>query len=255
MNNEIDWHERFLQQAGWTKSLRDYLFGRALRPSPSKILEIGCGTGAILSDLTDLSSGESRTLYGIDLEKAYLAQARRHAPTARLACANAYNLPFPDQTFDAVFCHYVLLWLNDPAGALSEIRRVTVSGGAILVLAEPDYGGRIDYPEALARLGAWQSQSLQTQGANPEIGRRLPGLFKQAGLVEVESGVLGAQWSQSPAEEDLRMEWQVMRNDLAEVVLKETLDALERIDRQASRDGERVLYVPTFYTWGRVPKT
>lgn len=255
MHNEINWHERFLQQAGWTKSLRDYLFGRALAPSPSKILEIGCGTGAILSDLTGLSSDLSHTLYGIDLEEAYLTQARRHAPAARLACANAFKLPFPDHCFDAVFCHYVLLWLNDPAGALSEMGRVTVSGGAVLALAEPDYGGRIDYPDALARLGAWQSESLQAQGADPEIGRQLAGLFKRAELVEVESGVMGAQWSRSPAEKDLRMEWQVMRSDLAEAVPQEELDILERIDRQANRAGERILYVPTFYTWGRVPKT
>ena len=254
MNNEINWHERFLQQAGWTKSLRDYLFSRALAPTPSKILEIGCGTGAILSDLAGLSSGVSRSLYGIDLEEAYLAQAHRHAPAARLACANAYRLPFPNHSFDAVFCHYVLLWLSDPAGALSEMQRVTGSGGAILALAEPDYGGRIDYPEALARLGAWQSQSLRAQGANPEIGRRLAGLFKQAGLVEVESGVMGAQWNQSPTEENLRMEWLVMRNDLAEAASKETLDDLERIDRRASQAGERVLFVPTFYAWGRVPE-
>jgi ubiquinone/menaquinone biosynthesis C-methylase UbiE len=255
MNNEFNWHERFLQQAGWTKSLRDYIFAKALPPTASKILEIGCGTGAILSDLTGLSSGGNCTLYGIDLEEDYLAQARQHAPPARLACANAYDLPFPNYKFDATYCHYVLLWLNDPAGALREMRRVTAPGGAILGLAEPDYGGRIDYPEALARLGTWQSQSLQAQGANPKIGRRLAGLFKQAGLVEVESGVLGAQWSQSPTEEDSRMEWQVMRNDLAEAVPKEALDVLERIDQQASQAGERVLFVPTFYAWGRVPET
>jgi SAM-dependent methyltransferase len=255
MKNEVNWPERFLQQAGWTKSLRDYLFGRALKPTATKILEIGCGTGAILSDLMSLSSGGGPSLYGIDLEAAFLMQARQHATLARLACANAYDLPFPDNSFDVVFCHYVLLWLSNPAGALREMLRVAAPNGAILALAEPDYGGRIDYPEELTRLGIWQSQALHSHGADPKIGRRLAGLFKQAGLVEVESGVLGAQWSQSPTETDIEMEWQVLRNDLSEAIPLEELDALERIDRQANQAGERVLYVPTFYAWGRVLKT
>jgi ubiquinone/menaquinone biosynthesis C-methylase UbiE len=255
MNDQINWHERFLQQARWTKSLRDYLFSRALPQTATKILEIGCGTGAILSDLMGLSSGGAPTLYGIDLQTAFLAEARQNATQARLACANAYDLPFLDNSFDAVFCHYLLLWLNNSAEALHEMQRVAAPNGAILVLAEPDYGGRIDYPEELTRLGIWQSQALYSQGADPKIGRRLAGLFQQAGLVEVESGVLGAQWGQSLTEGDNRIEWQVLRNDLAETIPQEELDTLERIDRKANQAGERVLYVPTFYAWGRVPKT
>jgi ubiquinone/menaquinone biosynthesis C-methylase UbiE len=249
---EINWHERFQQQARWTKALRDYLFGRALLQTAGKILEIGCGTGAILADLMGLSSYSGHILYGIDLQAVHLAQARQHAPQARLACANAIALPFPDNSFETVYCHFVLLWLSDPAGALGEMRRVAAPGGAILALAEPDYGGRIDYPEALAALGKRQSQALLAQGADPQMGRRLAGLFSQAGLVEVESGVLGAQWGQT-AREDREMEWQVLRNDLSGEVAPEELDDLERIDRQAALAGERVLFVPTFYAWGRAP--
>jgi ubiquinone/menaquinone biosynthesis C-methylase UbiE len=254
MDFEINWHKRFLQQARWTKSLRDYLFGRALPPNGAKILEIGCGTGAILSDLTSLSSGGGASLSGIDLQEAHLRSARQHAPQARLACADAHDLPFADHSFDVVFCHYVLLWLDDPERALGEMQRVATPGGAVLALAEPDYGGRIDYPEALARLGILQSQALQAQGADPRIGRRLAGLFRQAGLIEVESGVLGAQWSGKLSNEDVEMEWQVMRNDLGEAVAPEELDALERMDRQAYQAGEKVLFVPTFYAWGRAPQ-
>jgi ubiquinone/menaquinone biosynthesis C-methylase UbiE len=254
MDRDFNWHKRYLQQARWTKSLRDYLFGKVLPQAAGQILEVGCGTGAILSDLTGVSSESGATLHGIDLQAAHLALAQLHAPQAWLACADAHRLPYREKSFDIVFCHYLLLWLPDPGRALYEMRRVAIPGGAILALAEPDYGGRIDYPEALARLGKWQSQALQAQGANPRIGRQLAMLFNQAGLIEVESGVLGAQWSQVPAAEDLEMEWQVMRNDLAKAVSPDELDALERIDRRAALAGERVLFVPTFYAWGRVPE-
>jgi hypothetical protein len=46
-----------------------------------------------------------------------------------------------------------------------------------------------------------------------------------------------------------------LRNDLSEAIPLEELDALERIDRQANQAGERILFVPTFYAWGRVPKS
>ncbi len=252
MDRDFNWHRRFLQQARWTKSLRDYLFSKVLPRAAGKILEIGCGTGAILSDLTDVSS-DGAALHGIDLQATHLALAHLHAPQARLACADAHSLPYREESFDIVYCHYVLLWLRDPALALNEMQRVAVPGGAVLALAEPDYGGRIDYPEALAQLGKWQSQALQAQGANPWIGRQLAMLFNQAGLIEVESGVLGAQWRQAPAPGDMEMEWQVIRNDLAGSISAEDLNTLERLDRQATLAGERVLFVPTFYAWGRAP--
>lgn len=254
MEQDLDWHKRFLQQARWTKSLRDYLFDRALPPAAGKILEIGCGTGAILSDLIKLSSEGRANLHGIDLQMTHLAMAKRHASLARLACADAYTLPYRENSFHTVFCHYLLLWLQDPVQALREMQRVAMPGGSILAMAEPDYGGRIDYPEALARLGRWQSQALQAQGANPRIGRQLAMLFNQAGLIEVESGVLGAQWRQRPALEDVALEWRVIRNDLASTIPVDDLNSLEQIDYQAVQAGERVLFVPTFYAWGRVPE-
>ena len=93
-------------------------------------------------------------------------------------------------------------------------------------------------------------------GANPQIGRRLSALLSRAGLVEIESGVLGGQWAGAPAASDWQMEWQVLRADLARLpgVLpgrEADIAALQEIDRQAWQRGERVLFVPTFYAWGR----
>ena len=48
-NINIDWHERFLQQAAWTFNIREYLIDRIDLDPSSRILEIGCGTGLLLS--------------------------------------------------------------------------------------------------------------------------------------------------------------------------------------------------------------
>jgi ubiquinone/menaquinone biosynthesis C-methylase UbiE len=45
----INWNSRFATQATWTKQLRDFLTSQLGFGSLSKILEVGCGTGVILS--------------------------------------------------------------------------------------------------------------------------------------------------------------------------------------------------------------
>jgi hypothetical protein len=123
-------------------------------------------------------------------------------------------------------------------------------------MAEPDYDGRIDYPQELSVLGEWQVEALRAQGANPHIGRRLASLLSQAGLVGIEAGVLGGEWSGPPSYAEWEQEWQVLRADvelLPEARQQRSLfDELQALDRRAWKRGERTLFVPTFYAWGRV---
>ena len=70
-------------------------------------------------------------------------------------------------------------------------------------------------------------------------------------LGKVESGVLGGQWKIQVPPDGWRSEWQVLRADLSEIAPPGELARLEKIDQEAYRRGERVLYVPTFYAWGR----
>ena len=181
----MEWHKRFVQQAAWTSELRQYLFKRAGMQVARRVLEVGCGTGAILSGLVTPAA-----VHGLDLEPARLAEARRHAPQAILACADALWLPYASGVFDITFCHFLLLWVQDPLQALREMKRVTRPGGSILALAEPDYNARVDKPDALAALGRWQAESLRRQGADPGLGSRLAELFRQAGIPLIETGCL-----------------------------------------------------------------
>jgi hypothetical protein len=132
--------------------------------------------------------------------------------------------------------------------------RVTAPGGAVFVLAEPDYGGRIDYPLELEQLGIWQHEALKNQGAEPYLGRQLASILNKAGLQNIEVGVLGGQWKGKPEKHEWESEWMVLLSDLQNYVPLERLEQLQKIDANAWKRGERILYVPTFYGWGRVPE-
>ena len=242
----MDWHTRYLQQAHWTRDLRAYLFEKAGLAGAHRVLEAGCGTGAILHDLKT-----SATLHGLDQDAEALDQCGLHVPTAALVQGDALSLPYPDGAFDITCCHYLLLWVTDPLRVVREMARVTRGGGHVLALAEPDYSGRVDKPAALATLGHWQTEALQRQGADPSLGGRLAGLFFRAGIEIVETGPIAmSEGVLSPQERAL--EWAVLESDLAGFVDPEDLRAMRQLDEQAWARGERVLQVPTYFAWGRV---
>jgi ubiquinone/menaquinone biosynthesis C-methylase UbiE len=259
--NTVDWHARFIQQARWTRDLRHYLYNRAGLQDARCVLEVGCGTGAILTELPSLSAA---VIHGLDINLAHLRVASSRSASPEMAIRNPYSiqfvqgdallLPYSTGSFDLTLCHFLLLWVADPLQVIREMARVTRPGGAVMALAEPDYGGRIDYPQDLEKLGQWQQTSLHYQGADPLIGRKVAGIFHQAGLVSIETGVLGGQWSGMPSKKDWELEWQVMEDDLqqtSEVCKTSEISRLKALDSSAREHGERVLFVPTFYAWGR----
>jgi ubiquinone/menaquinone biosynthesis C-methylase UbiE len=245
----MDWHTRYLQQALWTAQLRAYLFQKARLPAANHVLDLGCGTGALLDGLP-VKSGTA--VFGLDLSLPSVQQAFIHAPSASLACADGAFLPYADSVFDLVFCHFVLLWTSDPLKVLAEMQRVTRPGGGVLALAEPDYGGRVDYPLELAELGRWQAESLRQQGADPEMGRKLAGIFARAGLKHVETGVMGGEWTYPVLPGETNLEWEVLESDLAGRIPLQDVRKMRHLETAARHNGERVLFVPTFYAWGTV---
>jgi SAM-dependent methyltransferase len=240
---------RFNQQATWTKALRQYLFQRTDLSPVSRILEVGCGTGAVLSTLP---ISQAR-LHGLDIELDYLTLCKQNIPASTLVQGDAYSLPYASASFDLVYTHFLFLWLSRAEAALAEILRVTRPGGNILALAEPDYGGRIDYPDALVELGNLQTESLSRQGANVCTGRRLASEFNEAGLDDIQSGVLGGEWAHSAIPSNVQSEWVTLASDLVNLVSPDKLEHYRELDQEAWKQGSRVLFVPTFFASGRKP--
>jgi len=242
----MNWHTRYIQQAKWTRDLRTYLFKKAGLDDASRVLEVGCGTGAVLSELPTHIS-----LHGLDLDSAALAQCRIYASAASLVQGNALQLPCSNETFDVVYCHFLLLWVSDPLQALLEMKRVGKSGAHIIAFAEPDYTARVDKPRELVQLGEWQSESLKRQGADPGLGARLADLFFRAGIALIETGTI-QNVDQDPSPDEWEIEWSVIEADLAGFIPGADIHKMKMLDQQARIRRERELYVPTYFACGHI---
>jgi ubiquinone/menaquinone biosynthesis C-methylase UbiE len=240
-----DWHQQFVRQAGWTEQTRSYLYRRARLTDAGRVLDVGCGTGAITAELARRTGGE---VIGVDIDPAMLAFARQYDSGARYEQGDALELPYPDEHFDIVTCHFLLLWLSDPSLAVREMARVTRSGGHVLVCAEPDYGGRLDWPELPVR--EWQIGGLRRQGADPLIGRALRRLLAQAGL-EAEVGVMASVWDIASMRAQFAAEWAMLWHDVSDIIDAATFEAARAGAQAAVEAGTRLVFMPTFYAYAR----
>jgi len=246
--DNLDWHERFAIQAGWTKEMRHYLYNQVGLTEKSRVLEIGCGTGVITSELKQYT----KTLAsGIDIQFERLSVAKKQDPTSNYDCADAYHLPFAKNSFDFVVAHYLFLWLKEPVQALAESLRVLKPGGSLIALAEPDHLARIDNPQQLWALGEMQTKALIQQGANPMAGRLLPTQFAQAGFGDIQYGISGYQVKLNEIPDWFDSEWKTLENDLAAQASTQELEVLRKFDLSAYENGSRVRWVPTFYAYGK----
>lgn len=104
------------------------------RLRPESLLDVGCGTGALLEAF--LKARPAVRLYGIDLSPEMITMAhRRLGDAGNITVADAETLPLPDAFVDAVTCVDSFHHYPHPDAVLLEIRRVIRPGGS-LILAE-----------------------------------------------------------------------------------------------------------------------
>jgi SAM-dependent methyltransferase len=242
-----EWDRQFTRQAGWTRAARSHLYRRANLLQTERVLDVGSGTGAITEELAARTRGQ---VTGIDLDAEMVAYARGRAGRAEYEPGDAHDLPFRDAWFDVTACHFVLMWCRDAALAAREMVRVTCPGGAVLVCAEPDYGGRIDHPDL--PVAQWQIEALHREGADPCLGRKLRGLFALPAVRSVELGLVPGLWDLETLREEFDAEWALWQRSLAGLVAPEKVEEVMASDRAAIEAGERLVFMPVFYALIRV---
>ncbi|MBN2167833.1 MAG: class I SAM-dependent methyltransferase [Actinobacteria bacterium] len=119
----------------YRESTRDFktevkVLYRLLKPDTnSRILEIGCGGGALLAYLEK----KGHVAVGIDIYDEAVKLAIKNTMGCEVVRCDAVDLPFDDSSFDRILNHHVLEHLHDLTEALCEWRRVLKPGGIIAV--------------------------------------------------------------------------------------------------------------------------
>jgi ubiquinone/menaquinone biosynthesis C-methylase UbiE len=162
-----------------------------LRPG-MRLLDCGCGPGTVTHGLTEaVAPGEA---VGIDIDEGQVERARalaaeRGVRNVRFEVGDAYQLPFEDGSFDAVYSQFLLMHLSDPVRALEEMRRVLHAGGVACV-SEIDAGTLVRWPETplMAQMRDMEQRVARQSGGDYLRGRRQRELLLEAGFARVEAG-------------------------------------------------------------------
>jgi SAM-dependent methyltransferase len=156
-----------------------------------RVLDVGCGPGALSTELVARLGADAVT--AVDPSETFVEAARERLPGVTVERAPAEHLPFPDDAFDAAVAQLVVHFMTDPVAGLAEMARVTRTGGVVAACVW-DHAGR-QSPVALF----WDAARVLDPSCDDEsnlAGAReghLRELFEAAGLSEIEDTALAVQ--------------------------------------------------------------
>jgi SAM-dependent methyltransferase len=185
-------YERFMGR--YSRPLAPALADAAGIEAGQTALDVGCGTGALTSELVR-RLGAPR-VFAIDPSEPLVAACSRRNPGVDVRLGQAEALPYPDSTFDAALAELVFHFVSDPHAAAAEMRRVVREGGAVAACVWDFAGGmrmlRSFWDAALAI-----DPAAPDEAADRPFGRdgELATLFAETGLRDVVSGALQVEAS------------------------------------------------------------
>jgi SAM-dependent methyltransferase len=215
------------------------------------VLDVGCGSGFVTRDIVQLTKATVVAVDGsihlLDVAKKILNDYTNIA----ICKADAQKLPFANNTFDLITCNLLLMWADDPQIVVNEMTRVCKPKGKILASLEPDYGGKIHWPENQKVDALFAGEAIRKKGGDPHIGRKLRTLFITAGL-ETTIGIGNNRiWS---CEED--KQYYLHSRDFYIKILKEAglteteIDQWEYEFLRSLDEGVQLNFFPQFYAIG-----
>ena len=105
-----------------------------------RVLDVGCGPGALTGELVRRLGAES--VAAVDPSEPFVAAVAARHPAVDVRRAFAESLPYPDDSFDAALAQLVVHFMKDPVGGIHEMARVTRPGGVIAACVWDHAGGR-----------------------------------------------------------------------------------------------------------------
>lgn len=173
----------------WSERLAPLFLNFAGVRGDGRILDVGCGTGALVDAVA--KRGRSAKVTGIDPSQPFIDYARQRFPDPRFTfdCGDGMALPYPDASFDQSLSLLVFMFIPQPEKAASEMRRVTRSGGTVAACVWDSGGGghemsRIFWEEAVKLDPA--AASLPQRSVHCNRAGELTKAWRAGGLDAVE---------------------------------------------------------------------
>jgi SAM-dependent methyltransferase len=154
-----------------------------------RVLDVGCGPGALTSELAKRVGPAS--VSAADPSEPFVAALRERHPDVDVRLAPAEALPFANDEFDATVAQLVVHFMGDPVAGLREMARVTLPGGVVSACvwdhARDGSGPLSRFWVAARRFDPDVDDESQLPGSREG---HLAELFGEAGLSDVVEGTL-----------------------------------------------------------------
>jgi SAM-dependent methyltransferase len=158
--------------------------------SGQRVLDVGCGPGALTRELVERVEAEN--VVAVDPSESFVEAVRERLPGVTVLQASAERLPLPDGWFDAALAQLVVHFMADPIAGLVEMKRVARPGGVVAACVW-DHGG------GMGPLGLfWRAARELDPKAEDESGLagsregHLAELFAAAGLQDLVETIVAA---------------------------------------------------------------
>jgi demethylmenaquinone methyltransferase/2-methoxy-6-polyprenyl-1,4-benzoquinol methylase len=174
---------------------RRFLVGRVAAGPGDTVLDVAAGTAAVA---IELARSRGCHVVGLDQSPEMLRVGRRRVADAGLAGritlveGRAEHLPYPDRSFDALTCTYLLRYVDDAGATLAELARVVRPGGTVAML-------EFAVPRGLWRL-PWE---LWVRVGLPLLGRLISPGWREVGRFLGPS--IRSFWARLPLERQLEL--------------------------------------------------
>jgi SAM-dependent methyltransferase len=177
-----DSYDRFMGR--YSVPLAPQLLDLAGVAASQRVLDVGCGPGAVTTELVDRVGADN--VFAVDPSEPFVAAAKERHPGVDVRLATAEELPFGDGEFDAALAQLVVHFMADPVAGLREMARVTRQDGVVAASVWDHAGGQ--GPLSLFWDAARESDPDVMDESNLAGARegQLAELFEAAGLRGVE---------------------------------------------------------------------
>lgn len=185
-------HDDELQRLGFQHQMwraQAYaLWERAGFAPGQTLLDLGCGPGFTTLDLAALAGPVGRVI-GVDVSERFIANVHAQCRDRRIENVTArvgdiHELDLPPASLDGAYTRWVLCFVADPQRAIDRVARALRPGATFAVQDYYNYRALALCPRSdiFDRVVAAVAESWSMHGGDCDVGRRVPGMMRRAGL-------------------------------------------------------------------------